>query len=463
MSEEYDVIVIGAGPGGYVAAIRSAQLGLKTLVIEKNNNLGGTCLNVGCIPSKTLLYYSEQFFQDKEHRTKYGLEFSDMKMNFDKLMNTKGGVIKGLNMGIGGLLKKNKVVHKVGHAQFKNANELEIDGKETVKGKHIIIATGSMPRALPNLPFDENTVISSTGALSLKSVPKKMIVIGAGVIGLELGSVYKRLGSEVIFFEALDQIGGGLDPAISKALQKSLEKQGLQFHLGHKVIRTEKKGNQYEIEAENAKGEKVAVSADVVLVSIGRIPNTEGLQLEKAGIEKDERGYIKIDNGLQTKAANVFAIGDVVDGPMLAHKASEEGVAVAEKIAGHRPKVNYMAIPNVIYTSPEVATVGFSQKEALEHGLEVKVGSFPFLANSRAHCVDAKEGLVQVVADAKTDLLVGLHIMSEHAGEMIAIGALAIEMKTTAKALGQLCFPHPTFSEAIKEAALSVHKEAIHF
>ena len=463
MSEEYDVIVIGAGPGGYVAAIRSAKLGLKTLVIEKNKNLGGTCLNVGCIPSKTLLYYSEQFYQDKEHRTKYGLEFSDMKMNFDKLMETKGGVIKGLNMGIGGLLKKNKVVHKIGCAKFKNANELEIDGKETVKGKHIIIATGSEPRALPNLPFDEENVISSTGALSLKKVPKKLAVIGAGVIGLELGSVYKRLGSEVVFFEALDQIGGGLDSTISKSLQKSLEKQGLQFHINHKVTLAEKKGDHYQIKAEGPKGENVTVEADVVLVSIGRVPYTEELNLESAGIEKDERGFIKIDNGLMTKASNVFAIGDVVDGPMLAHKASEEGVAVAEKIAGYRPKVNYMAIPNVIYTTPEVATVGFSQKEAVAHGLEVKVGSFPFLANSRAHCVDAKEGLVQVVADAQSDLVLGIHIMSEHAGEMIAIGALAIEMKTTAKALGQLCFPHPTFSEAIKEAALSVHKEAIHF
>ena len=465
MSEEYDVIVIGAGPGGYVAAIRSAKLGLKTLLIEKESHLGGTCLNVGCIPSKTLLYYSEQFYEDQSHRTKYGLEFSDMKMNFDKLMQTKGGVIKGLNMGIGGLLKKNKVTHKIGCARFKSSTEIEIEGKDAgaVTGKNIIIATGSSPRDLPNLPFDETTVISSTGALSLKSVPKKLAVIGAGVIGLELGSVYQRLGAEVVFIEALDHVGGNLDAAISKALQKTLEKQGLKFHLSHKVTKAEKKESGVQIDAESNNGEKLQIEADVVLVSIGRSPYTDELNLEAAGIEKDDRGFIKINNQLETSAKNVYAIGDVVDGPMLAHKASEEGVAVAEKIAGHNPSVNYLAIPNVMYTAPEVATVGFTAEEAKGHGLKVKVGNFPFLANSRAHCVDAKDGMVIVVAEEETDRILGLHIMSEHAGEMIAIGSLALEMGVTAKKLGQLCFAHPTFSEAIKEAALAVHKEAIHF
>lgn len=465
MSEEYDVIVIGAGPGGYVAAIRAGQLGLKTLLIEKENNLGGTCLNEGCIPSKTLLYYSEQLYQDKFHRNKFGLEFSDLTLNFDKLMQTKGGVIKGLNMGIGSLLKKNKVTHKVGRAQFKSANEIEISGQsqESVRGKNIIIATGSRPRALPNLPFDEKIVLSSTGALSLPQVPKKMVVIGAGVIGLEMGSVYKRLGAEVIFVEAMSQIGGQLDPALSAALQKTLTKQGLQFHLNHKVVSAEKKGNGVWINAENDKGAKVEIQADVALVSIGRVPYTEELNLEAAGIQKNEKGFITINNQLQTSAENVYAIGDVVDGTMLAHKASEEGVAVVEKITGHKPSLNYLAIPNVIYTSPEIATVGFTVKEAEGHGLKVKVGNFPFLANSRAHCVDAKEGLVLVIAEEQTDRIVGMHIMSEHAGEMIAIGSLAIEMGVTAKKLGSLCFAHPTFSEAIKEAALAVHKEAIHF
>ncbi len=463
MAEEFDVIVIGAGPGGYVAAIRAAKLGLKTLVIEKESHLGGTCLNVGCIPSKSLLYYSEQFYEDTSHRTQAGLQFSDLKMDFPKLMQTKSGVIKGLNMGIASLLKKNKVTHKVGHARFKNAHEVEVEGAGVFKGKHVIIATGSQARALPDLPFDEQQIISSTGALSLKEVPKRLVVIGAGVIGLELGSVYRRLGSQVTFVEALDAIGGSLDPAISSALLKSLQKQGLEFHLGHQVKSVLKKDGRVQVVAQSKSGEPKELEGDVVLVSIGRTPFTDDLGLEAAGVKKDERGFIKIDNQLQTSASNVYAIGDVVDGPMLAHKASEEGVAVAEKIAGKKPQVNYLAIPNVMYTLPEVATVGFSALEAQKHGLKVKVGSFPFLANSRAHCVNAKEGLVLVVADEESDKVLGLHIMSEHAGEMIAIGSLAIEMGVTAKKLGQLCFPHPTFSEAIKEAALAVHKEAIHF
>lgn len=465
MAEEYDVIVIGAGPGGYVAAIRSGQLGLKTLLIEKENHLGGTCLNEGCIPSKTLLYYSEQLYQDKHHRNKYGLEFSDLNLNFNKLMQTKGGVVKGLNMGISSLLKKNKVTHKVGHAQFNTAHEIEISGqnKEIVRGKNIIIATGSKPRALPHLPFDEKVVLSSTGALGLAHIPKKMIVIGAGVIGLELGSVYKRLGAEVVFVEALSHVGGNLDPMLSSALQKSLTKQGLQFHLNYQVTHAEKKGETVLIIANNEKGEKIELQADVALVSIGRVPHSEDLNLSAAGIEKNEKGFIIINNQLQTTAANVYAIGDVVDGPMLAHKASEEGVAVVEKIAGHSPSVNYLAIPNVIYTSPEVATVGFTANEAQKRGLKVKIGQFPFLANSRAHCVDAKDGLVLVIAEETTDRIVGMHVMSEHAGEMIALGSLAIEMGVTAKKLGSLCFAHPTFSEAIKEAALAVHKEAIHY
>lgn len=463
MSEEYDVIVIGAGPGGYVAAIRAGQLGLKTLLIEKENHLGGTCLNVGCIPSKTLLYYSEQLFADQNHRSKHGLEFSDMKINFPKLMQTKGSVIKGLNMGIGSLLKKNKVSHKIGHATFTSPHEVKIGNQESAKGKHFIIATGSSPIPLPNLPFDEKTVISSTGALSLESIPKRLAVIGAGVIGLELGSVYKRLGSKVSFVEALDSIGGGLDPAISKALHKSLSSQGLEFNLGYRVEKVEKKQEAYSILAKNSKGEEKHIEADVVLVSIGRKPYTENLGLEKANVKVDEKGRIQINNQFQTASEHIFAIGDVVDGPMLAHKASEEGVAVVEKIAGKKSSVNYLTIPNVIYTAPEVATVGFTTQEAEKHGLKTKVGAFPFLANSRAHCVDAKEGLVMVVADEATDRVLGLHIMSEHAGEMIAIGSLAIEMKATAHQLGQLCFPHPTFSEAIKEAALAVHKEAIHF
>lgn len=466
MAHECDLLIIGAGPGGYVAALRAGKLGLKTIIVEKENNLGGTCLNVGCIPSKTLLYYSEQLFEDLKHRSKYGLEFQELSFNFSKLMQTKLGVVKGLNMGIGGLLKRNKVTHLVGTASFKGPNEVEVtsvNGVETVQAKNIVIATGSEPITLPSLPLDEKTILSSSGALSLEKVPESLVVIGAGVIGLELGSVYNRLGSKVTFVEALDRIGGNLQPEIAGALQKTLTKQGLSFHLSHKFISQEKKGEEYLITLENSNKEKVEITGSAILVSIGRKPYTKGLDLDKAGIQLDDKGRIAINPSFQTSVSHIYAIGDVVEGPMLAHKASEEGVAVVEKIAGQHPKVNYLTIPNVMYTQPEVATVGFTAEEAKAHGLSIKMGSFPFLANSRAHCVDAKEGLVQILVDENTDAIVGMHIMSEHAGEMIALGALAIEKKVTAKELGALCFPHPTFSEAIKEAALDVHKEAIHF
>lgn len=460
---ECDLLVIGAGPGGYVAALRAGKLGLKTILVEEQNNLGGTCLNVGCIPSKTLLYYSEQLFEDETHRAQKALEFEKLSINFSKLMQTKVGVIQGLNMGIKGLLKKNKVEHLVGRASFVNANEVKVQGKEeTIRAKNVIIATGSTPISLPTLPIDEKTIITSTGALSLEHVPKRLVVIGAGVIGLELGSVYKRLGAEVTFVEALGNIGGPLEPDISQALLKTLQKQGLKFHLHHKFVSQKKVGDHYEVTIEG-EGKEQKLEADVILVSIGRKPNVEGLDLDKAGIEFDPKKGIIINNAFQTKVPHIHAIGDVVDGPMLAHKASEEGVACVEKIAGHQPKVNYLAVPGVIYTAPEVATVGFTTKDAESKGLEVKSGKFPFMANSRAHCVDAKEGLVKVIACAKTDTILGLHIMSEHAGEMIALGSLAIEKRVTAKELGALCFAHPTFSEAIKEAALDVHKEAIHF
>ncbi len=466
MTNEYDLIVIGAGPGGYVAALRASKLGLKTAIIEKENNLGGTCLNVGCIPSKTLLYYSEQLFENQKHRPQKGLEFEGLKMNFPRLMKTKEGVVKGLNMGVAGLLKRGKVNHFFGLATFKNSKEIEVDsskGKERLSAKHILIATGSEPIELPGLEFDEKTIISSTGALALEKVPKKMIVIGAGVIGLELGSVYNRLGAEVEFVEALDHIGGNLQPEVSQTLEKILAKQGLKFHLSHRYKSAKKEGGQVTLEIENSKKEKVNLSAEVVLVSVGRKPYTEGLGLEQVGIALDDRGKIKVNGFFQTSQPSIYAIGDVIDGPMLAHKASEEGVAVVEQIAEKNPQVHYLAIPNVIYTQPEVATVGFTTQEAKALGLTPKVGKFPFLGNSRAHCVDAKEGLALVVADEKTDAVIGMHIVSEHAGEMIALGALAIKKHVTAKELGALCFPHPTFSEAIKEAALDVHKEAIHF
>ncbi|MCH9633673.1 MAG: Dihydrolipoyl dehydrogenase [Chlamydiae bacterium] len=466
MAHECDLLVIGAGPGGYVAALRAGKLGLKTILVEKENNLGGTCLNVGCIPSKTLLYYSEQLFEDKNHRSKHGLEFQDLSLNFSTLMQTKLGVVKGLNMGIGGLLKRNKVQHFVGTASFKSPTEVILQSEnetQSIHAKHVIIATGSTPISLPSLPIDEKKIISSSGALSLESVPKNLVIIGAGVIGLELGSVYNRLGSQVTFVEALDHIGGNLQPEISSALHKTLTKQGLKFLLSHKFVSQERKGDSFQLTLNDSKGEVVQIDSDVILVSIGRKPYTEGLNLESAGIQSDEKGRVQINPSFQTSQSHIYAIGDVVEGPMLAHKASEEGVAVVEKIAGSQPKVNYLTIPNVMYTQPEVASVGFTAEEAKAHGLNPKIGKFPFMANSRAHCVDAKEGLVQIIVDEASDIIIGMHIMSEHAGEMIAIGSLAIEKKVTAKELGALCFPHPTFSEAIKEAALDVHKETIHF
>lgn len=465
MSQEYDLVIIGAGPGGYVAAIRAGQLGLKTLIIEKESNLGGTCLNEGCIPSKTLLYYSEQFYEDQTHRVKKGLKFNELDLDFPTLMQTKSGVVKGLNMGIGGLLKKNKVEHKVGLASFLDNKQIEIssgDNKEVISFKNAIIATGSSSRSIPGLDIDEDTIITSKGALELKEVPKKMIVIGAGVIGLELGSVYKRLGTEVTFIEAIDKIGGNLEPSVMQSLLKTMQKQGMKFHLKHKFSSCEKNQDGYLLKAQDESGKEIELDCDVILVSIGRAPYTDHLGLDKVNIEKNDRGYIKVDNGLKTTQDNIFAIGDVVDGPMLAHKASEEGVAIVEKIAGHNAKINYLTIPNVMYTLPEVASVGFTAAEAKAQGLDVNIGSFPYLANSRAHCVDAKDGLVTIIADKTSDVIVGMHIMSEHAGEMIALGSLAIEKKVTAKELGQLCFAHPTFSEAIKEAALAVHKSAIH-
>ncbi len=466
MEESFDVIIIGAGPAGYVTAIRAAQLGMKTLVIEKEARLGGTCLNIGCIPSKTLLHYSALFHENRKESPQSGISCGDLRFDLSQLMATKKGVVKGLNMGIASLFKKNKIVHRTGNARFLAGDQIEIaeeGGKKVYGGKRIIIATGSAPKSLPDLPFDEKTIVSSTGALSLEKIPEKMVVIGAGVIGLELGSVYHRLGAQVTFIEAASSVGGNLDTEIAAALLKSLTKRGMVFHLGTKLVSAKKDGEKHLLEIESPGKENRTIGADVVLVSVGRKAYTEGLNCEEVGIQKDEFGRIRVNNDFQTALPNVYAVGDVVEGPMLAHKASEEGVALIEKIAGRRSSVNYVTIPNVLYTSPEVATVGFTSAEAEKHGFRPKTGSFPFLANSRAHCVDAKEGLVRIVVDETSDKILGLHIMSEHAGEMIALGALAIEKQVTAKELGALCFPHPTFSEAIKEAALDVHREAIHF
>jgi len=434
----YDVVVIGAGPGGYVAAIRAAQLGLKTAVIEKSKTLGGTCLNVGCIPSKVLLHDSS------------------VSSDFPKMMNRKTEVVSGFTSGVQFLLKKNKIDWIQGTALLKGPNTIDVGGK-TVEAKNIILATGSAPVELPFLPFDETQILSSTGALALKSVPKKLLVVGAGVIGVELGSVYKRLGSEVVFIEFLDRICPAFDMDLSKGLQKVLTNQGMVFHLSHKVLKA--KGTTLTVQGLSG---EVTFDGDAVLVAVGRRPYSDHLGLQDLGIEKDSKGFVQINNSFQTSIPNIFAIGDLVDGPMLAHKASEEGIAVAELIAGHSPIVNYMAIPNVAYTDPEVASVGLTEEEVKVRKLSYKSSVFPFKANSRARCIDDTEGFVKILAEEKSRRILGVHILGPNASELIAQAALAVQLKATADQLADTCFAHPTLSEAIKEASLGLFKAPIH-
>lgn len=464
MAERFDLIVIGSGPGGYVAAIKAAQLGLKTACVEQYNVLGGTCLNVGCIPSKSLLQSSEYYHQVLHDMKGHGIDVSSATFNFDQMMKRKAEVIKSFNGGIAGLFKKNKVTSIQGKASFVSPEEIlvkEQQGHQTYSAQQFIIATGSKPTPLPFLPFDEEQILSSTGILSLKKVPKKLIVIGAGIIGVELGSVYRRLGAEVLFLEFLDRICPTLDHSVSDALLKSLEKQGLQFKLSAKVVKGTKSAQGVSIEAE-IQGKKETFTADQVLVAIGRKPYTEGLNLEKIGIQVDQKGFIPIDACFRTSQPHVMAIGDVVDGPMLAHKAEEEGIAAAELLAGHSPSIEYMTIPSVVYTHPEVGAVGLSEAAAKARGLSIKIAQFPFKANSRAKCMGDEEGFVKMIADAASLQILGIHILAPHAGELIAEGVLAMHQKLTAADLAQTPHAHPTLSEAIKEAALMLHSKAIH-
>lgn len=450
----YDVIVIGSGPGGYVAAIRCAQLGMKTACVEKGP-LGGTCLNVGCIPSKALLHSSELVYKLDHHMPEHGVNIEKASFDFDKMMGRKRDVVTSFNQGIAALFKKNKIDHLQGTGTLKSPTTVSVDGTDHA-ATYIILATGSEPISLPFLPIDEKRVVTSTGALSLEQVPKKLLVIGAGVIGVELGSVYKRLGSEVTFIEFLPKICPTMDDTISKAFQKILEKQGMTFHLNTKVTAADIAPDKIILTTE-----KETFEGDVVLCSIGRRPYTQDLGLEKVGITPN-KGFIPINGRFQTTLPNIYAIGDIVDGPMLAHKASEEGVAVAEILANENPSIDYIAIPNVVYTDPEVAAVGLTEKEAKDKGLEVKTGSFPFSINSRAKCTGETEGLVKIISDAKTDILLGIHIVGAHASEIIAEAVLAIQNKVTTLALANTPHAHPTLSEAVKEAALDVHKRAIH-
>ena len=465
MSEMFDVIIIGGGPAGYVCAIRSSQLGLKTACIESRGTLGGTCLNIGCIPSKSLLNLSEAFHQAQDF-SKIGIETGDIKLNLPKMMKNKDKAVTILTKGVEYLFKKNKVTYIKGRGSFLDKNKISIttnDGEnKTIEGKKIIISTGSEALPMPGVEFDEEKILSSTGALNIHKVPNKMLIIGAGYIGLEMGSVWSRLGSEVHVIEYLDHITPGLDREISNEFLKILKKQKINFHLNTKVEKIIKKENGISISAVNEQNETVNYDGDLVLISVGRKPYTKNLNLDKLGISCDDNGRIQVNNKFQTKVENIFAIGDVINGPMLAHKAEEEGIAVAEIIAGQAGHVNYDLIPGVIYTSPEVAYVGKSEEELKKSRVSYKVGKFPFMANSRAKAIDKPEGFVKILADEKTDKVLGVHIIGPHAGEMIAEMSVAMEFGASSEDIARTCHAHPTFSEAIKEAALSVDKRQIH-
>ncbi len=461
MSEQFDVIVIGGGPGGYVAAIRAAQLGLKTACVEKRGTLGGTCLNVGCIPSKVLLESSEKYADAQHEFAKHGID-ATVKLNLKTMLARKDEVVSSFTKGIEGLFKKNKVTYLQGWGSVSGKNEVTVDGKKYA-AKNIIIATGSDVTPLPGITIDEKQIVSSTGALALSSVPKKLVVIGAGVIGLELGSVWGRLGAEVTVIEYLDRITPGIDNEVAKQFQKILEKQGFSFQLGKKVTAAKAGKNGVELTVEDAAGGNATkVEADVVLVAVGRRPYTEKLGLESVGVKLDGRGRIEVDKHLQTNIPGIYAIGDVVAGPMLAHKAEEEGVMVAELIAGQKPHINYDAIPGVVYTWPEVATVGKTEEELKTAGIAYKVGKFPFMANSRARGAGTSEGFVKILADAKTDQVYGCHIIGAHAGTMIHEVCVAMEFGASAEDIARTCHAHPTLNEAVKEAALAVDGRAIH-
>lgn len=469
MSDAYDLIVIGGGPGGYVAAIRAAQLGLKTGIVEKRGTLGGTCLNVGCIPSKALLQSSHHFDVAANEFDHHGIKAKGLAVDLKAMMGRKEKVVADLTQGVEFLMKKNKVDYIVGEATITAVGEVTVKPpkkgakKQTLKTENILIATGSDVAPLPGVKIDEKQIVSSTGALDLKSVPKSLCVVGAGVIGLELGSVWRRLGAKVTVVEFLDHILPGMDAEVSKQMQRTLKKQGMAFKLSTKVTGAKTAKTGVTLTAEPvAGGEKETIKADVVLVAIGRIPFTDGLGLDKVGVETDERGFIAVDEDFQTNVEGIFAIGDVIGGLMLAHKAEDEGVVCAEIMAGQSGHIDYDAIPGIVYTWPEVAGVGKTEEQLKESGVDYTVGKFPFTANSRARCNADTDGFVKILADKATDAVLGCHIVGPEAGDLIQEVVVAMELSASAEDIARICHGHPGLSEAVKEAALATAGRAIH-
>jgi len=454
---DYQVVVIGSGPGGYVAAIRCAQLGMKTAIVEKDPTLGGTCLNVGCIPSKALLDSSEHFHAASHTFKEHGIDIPAPKVNLKQMIARKAEVVKQNVDGVDYLMKKNKIDVLKGYGSFVDINTIKIEGEESkqVTAEKVIIATGSEAASLPFIKLDGDRIITSTEALEMKEVPKHLIIIGGGVIGMELGSVYGRLGAKVSVVEFMDRIIPGMDATMGKELQKSLKGLGFEFYLGHKVTEVKKAAKKVKIKAENKKGEIVELDGDYCLVSIGRRPYTDKLGLEHAGVKIDERGRVEVDAHLKTNVDNIYAIGDVVKGAMLAHKAEEEGVFVAESIAGQKPHINYNLIPGVVYTWPEVASVGFTEEQLKEQGRAFKTGKFPYKALGRARASMDTEGLVKILADKETDEVLGVHIIGARAADMIAAGVTAMEYRASAEDIARMSHAHPTYMEAFKEAALA--------
>ncbi len=464
--KKFDVVVIGSGPGGYVAAIRCAQLGMKTALVEKYSTLGGTCLNVGCIPSKSLLDSSHHFETAEKHFSEHGIEIEGaLKINFKQMIDRKAAVVEQTTKGIDYLMEKNKIEVFKGLGSFVDATHVQIDGKtpETIEAKNCIIATGSKPTSLPFITIDKERIITSTEALKLKEIPKHLVVIGGGVIGLELGQVYRRLGAEVSVIEYADRITPVMDAGLSRELMKVMKKQGVKFHLSHGVTKVVRKGKTVKITATDKKGSAVEFEGDYCLVSVGRKPYTAGLNAEAAGVQLNERGQIVVNEQLQTTTPSIYAIGDVVQGAMLAHKAEEEGVAVAEMLAGQKPHIDYNLIPNVIYTWPEVAAVGKTEEQLKEEGKAYKSGQFPMRALGRARASMETDGFVKILADAETDEVLGVHMIGARAADLIAEAVTAMEFRASAEDIARMSHSHPTYAEAVKEAALAAtENRALH-